>query len=295
MTDRILDLSLQPAYLSCRNDLLIVNMENAPPMTVPLVDLAAVVISHPQVTFTQSVLAGLARLGSTMIVCDERHLPAAMLLPMEGHHIQARRFILQAQCPLPTRKRLWKQLVRAKVRAQTAMLKKLTGDDAGLSQLLPEIRTGDPANIEAHAARIYWPALFGVDFRRNFAAPDQNRLLNYGYAVLRAVVARALCAHGLHPSMSLHHHNQYDAFCLADDLIEPFRPIVDELVFQHVKLYGSTAELDKQAKQHLLEFTQNRYRWNGEERSIFEVLSKVSASLVSVLERQQKNLELPEL
>ncbi|HJT36296.1 MAG TPA: type II CRISPR-associated endonuclease Cas1, partial [Pirellulales bacterium] len=199
--------------------------------SVPLTEIAVLIAAHPQVTFTQAVLGGLAAAGGIFIVCDERWLPAGMLLPLRGHHLQARRFQAQAAVAAPVKKRLWQQIVRAKIETQAQALETLHGDSAGLRPLVPLVRSGDPENIEARAARIYWPLLFADEsFRRQWEAGDQNRLLNYGYAVLRAIVARALCAAGLHPTLGLHHHNQYSAFCLADDLMEPFRPVVDIVV-----------------------------------------------------------------
>ena len=148
-----------------------------------------------------------------------------MLLPLVGHHLQARRFVAQAAASVPTKKRLWRQIVRAKIELQAHTLETLHGDSAGVRPLMRLVRSGDPENVEARAARAYWPLLFADDdFRRDHERGDQNRLLNYGYTVLRAIVARAICAAGLHPALGLHHHNQYSAFCLADDLMEPFRP-----------------------------------------------------------------------
>jgi CRISPR-associated protein Cas1 len=203
--------------------------------TIPFADIAVLVTSHPQISFTQAVLAGLAAAGGMFIVSNEKHLPAAMLLPLSTHSTQTERFARQAAVSLPTRKRSWQQIVQAKLRAQARLLEETTGADQGLRQMAARVRSGDPDNLEAQAARTYWQALFGEGpsgepFRRDPEGGGINVHLNYGYAVLRAIVARALCASGLHPSLGVHHHNRYDTFCLADDLMEPFRPLVDRVV-----------------------------------------------------------------
>jgi CRISPR-associated protein Cas1 len=274
MTDRILDISDRPARLTANGGLLVIDFgkpwdttrrgeagAHRPPapssaeegnrvardpesglrardtetQTIPFADIAVLVTSHPQISFTQAVLAGLAAAGGTFIVSNEKHLPAAMLLPLSTHSTQTERFARQAAVSLPTRKRAWQQIVQAKLRAQARLLEETTGADQGLRQMAARVRSGDPDNLEAQAARIYWQALFGKDasaepFRRDPEGEGINAHLNYGYAVLRAIVARALCASGLHPSLGVHHHNRYDTFCLADDLMEPFRPLVDRVV-----------------------------------------------------------------
>ncbi|RKY25026.1 MAG: type II CRISPR-associated endonuclease Cas1, partial [Planctomycetota bacterium] len=226
MTERVLDLSEEPARLRVRYGQLVIRRSGMPDAAVPLVDLAVLVASNPQVSYTNAVLAGLAEAGGTFITCDRKHQPAGMLLPLRSHSLQAERFARQASASQPTRKRLWRQIVRAKIRAQSNLLKKLYGNDRGLSALISRVKSGDPQNLEAQASRRYWPALFAdKSFRRDPDREDQNRFLNYGYAIIRAIVARAICAAGLHPSLGLHHHNRYNAFCLADDLLEPLRPI----------------------------------------------------------------------
>jgi len=294
MTERILDLSQEPVALSVRNDLLILHRDGQEVASVPVCDLAAVVVSHPQVTYTQAVLARLAESGAAFIVCDAKHLPAGMLLPLSGHHLQAERFHRQALASLPTLKRLWQQIVRAKIAAQAHLLERLTGSDAGLAAMISRVRSGDPHNVEAQAARKYWPALFGRDFRRNHEAEDQNRCLNYGYAILRGTVTRALCASGLHPSLGLHHHNRYDAFCLASDLAEPFRTAVDEAVHAWCRDHDPKAALDSETKRTLLRIAETRYNFGEESRGLFDTLSRVSASLAAVFEGRAKGVDLPE-
>ncbi|MGH9403181.1 MAG: type II CRISPR-associated endonuclease Cas1 [Terriglobia bacterium] len=302
MTDRILDFSEQPARLSVQNGLLKIqfgpqaaNGEAPEAQTVPLADLAAIVVSHPQVSYTQAVLAGIAAAGGILVACDEKRLPAAMMLPLSGHSLQTERFARQAALSLPVQKRLWQQIVRAKLNAQARLLMEKSGQDWGLPRLVPKVRSGDPQNLEAYAARIYWRALFEEDFRRDREAEDLNRHLNYGYAVLRAIVARAICAAGLHPSLGLHHHNRYDSFCLANDLMEPFRPLVDRAVVRIRDQRGKEAAFDREAKRELLEVLLARFDYEGESRALFDWLARMASSLAAVVERSGTKLYIPAL
>jgi len=293
-SERILDIADSPAGLRIRHEQLVLKTQDRE-ASIPLAELAVLVVSHPQVTYTQPVLAGLVEHGAALIVCDRRHMPAGMLLPVEGHHLQAERFDTQAHASLPTRKRLWQQIVRAKIKAQARLLDRINGKDFGLSGLVRRVRSGDPQNVEATAARRYWTALFGKGFRRNRDAEDHNRNLNYGYAVLRAAVARGICAAGLHPSLGLHHHNRYDAFCLASDLAEPFRPVVDGAVHEWVSRRGTKAAFDKSAKEHLLNALTARYNLRGEWRTLFDIVARTAVTLAHVFEGNRKALELPEI
>lgn len=321
MTDRMIDLSEDPARLSVRGALLVIRRkgdtrsgsapteedsetsasEDTPPsfrcneVTVPLAEIAVLVVSHPCVTYTHAVLSGLAKAGAAYVACDERRMPAAMLLPTEGHFIQGRRFEQQVAVSGPTHKRLWRDIVRAKVHSQARLLARLRGNDLGLAALAGRVRSGDAGNLEAQAARRYWPALFGKGFRRDRFADDQNRLLNYGYAVLRAIVARAVCAAGLHPSLGLHHHNRYDAFRLADDLMEPFRPVADEAVARLTDNAGPQVPLDKHSKAVLIGVLMQRFHVSGESRTLFDVVARTAASLAAVYAGERKNLLLPEI
>jgi len=296
MTDRILDLSESPARLKVRYDQLIIERENQPEVSVPLNELAALVIAHPQVNLTHAVLSGLMRCCGAVIACDEHHLPVGMMLPIETHVTQTKRMAAQAAASLPTNKRLWQQVVRAKIKAQARLLQELRGFDSGLNELAGQVRSGDPSNLEAQAAQRYWPMLFhDHEFHRRREADDANRLLNYGYAVLRAVVGRAVCAAGLHPSIGIHHHNQYNAFCLADDLMEPFRPLVDRVVVEQVAQRGKDVPVDKESKRALLAMVANRYSSEGESRTLFDLVSRAASSLAQVYAGEADRLMLAEI
>ena len=295
MTDRLIDLAEQPARLRVENGLLVIEPDNADKTTLPLTDIAVLIVSHPQVRYTQAVLAGLAHAGAAFVACDDRHMPAAMLLPLECHSTQSERFAKQAEAALPVKKRLWQQIVTAKIRAQARLLARAASGDQGLFDMAARVRSGDPDNLEAQAARRYWPALFGPEFRRDPDLDDQNVFLNYGYGVLRATVARAICSAGLHPCLGVHHHNRYDAFPLADDLMEPYRPLVDRAVFEWVKSCGQIAPLDKHAKNALLLALTGRIDHEGESRTLFDLLSRSAASLAAVYMGERKELVLPEL
>lgn len=289
--------------------------------TVPLADVAVLITSHPQISFTHAVLAGLAAAGGIFIASNEKHMPAAMMLPLETHSTQAERFAKQAAAPLPLRKRAWREIVQAKLRAQGRLLSEISNlksgspNDRGLAAMAVRVRSGDPENVEGRAARIYWQALFGTvaaassppdgdgdiaatagdhrPFHRDPEGEGINPHLNYGYAVLRAIVARALCAAGLHPSLGLHHHNRYDAFCLADDLMEPFRPLVDRVVARLREERGASPPLDKDAKRILLEGLLGRFTAEGESRTLFDWASRAASSLAAVIEGRENKLNLP--
>ena len=294
--ERIIDLSEEPAWLNVDTARLVISRADQARVIIPLADIAALVVSHPQAVMTHAVLAGLAREGGIAVICNEKRMPAAMLLPLEGHFVQGERFTLQAQASLPLRKRLWQSLAKAKIRAQGRALSDLWGDDAGLAQLALTVRSGDPSNVEAEAARRYWPALFrDPAFRRDRDAGGANSLLNYGYAVLRAIIARAVCAAGLHPSLGLHHHNRYDCFCLADDLMEPFRPLVDRAAVRYCVENGAPAEVDRAAKQALIGQLTGRFPTDTGSRQLFDIAGQMAGSLAAVFAGKRKDLALPKL
>lgn len=295
MTNRILDFSSSPARIRTALEQLVVERENLPDITIPLADIAVVVASHRQITFTLPALAALAGHGASVVVCDERSLPVAVQTPLPRHSLQGARAHLQAGAGQPRLKQCWKQLVQAKIRGQADVLEKARGGDSGLRVLASEVRSGDPENVEARAARIFWGNLFGdVPFRRDADGDGPNPLLNYGYAILRAATARTLCASGWYPALGLHHHNQYNPLALADDFMEPFRPLVDWAVVQLVWRHGVDPGLTPEIKSSLIQPILGRIQWGEESRTIFDGLFKVAASYASVLSGGTARLELPD-
>lgn len=295
MTNRILDVADAPARLRVRSRQLVLQRDEAPEVTLPLADVAVVVVSHPQVSYTQAVLSELAEAGGAFIACNRQHLPVGMFLPLVAHHAQTERFAAQASASLPLRKRLWRQIVRAKIAAQAETLRELYGTDHGLAALVPLVRSGDTSNVEARAARRYWPRLFDdLRFRRDPDNEDQNLLLNYGYAVLRAIVARALCGAGLHPSLGLHHHNRENPFCLADDLMEPYRPTVDKAVVEYMSTHDAPYGLESSAKQAIVAALTGRFLLDGQQRTLFDMAAATAGSLVEVFMGRGTRLDLPQ-
>jgi CRISPR-associated protein Cas1 len=217
-----------------------------------------------------------------------------MQLPVQAHFLQTERFAKQIQLSLPTRKRLWQQFIHAKIRAQGELLKELYGSDSGLIAMSARVRSDDADNLEAQAARRYWPLVFGDPrFRRGSEESNQNRHLDYGYTVLRAAVARALCAAGLHPSIGLRHKNRYDAFCLAADVMEPFRPLVDRRVAQWVRDHDPAALLDPPTKSWIIGTTIVRYVCDREQRSLFDILLRTANSLAQCVTGESREIEIP--
>jgi CRISPR-associated protein Cas1 len=277
----------------------VIEREEFLPFITPVNGVNTLLLAHPQVTLTQAVISRLAEAGAMLITIDHNYLPVAMTLPLQAHSLQTERLAAQAELKPVIRKRLWTQIVQAKIRAQGSLLKELHGSDSGLIATAARVRSGDPDNIEAQTARRYWGLIFGdAKFRRGAdpleSGPDQNRHLDYGYTVLRASVARAICATGLHPSIGLRHHNRYDPFCLAADLMEPFRPLIDRRVATWIVPNSPSAPLDAIAKKYLIEGVTMRYWVNREERVLSDILFRVAGSLAAVLGGNEEKLDLPE-
>ena len=252
-TDRIIEIAETSAFLSLENHLLKIRLPSGPPVTAPVKEVQCLILANPALTITGSLLAALAAEGCMVLVSGPNRMPVAMHLPLEGNYVQSQRFLAQANAPKPLSKRLWQIIVREKILNQAELLRELHGDDFALEGLAKKVRSGDPDNLEGRAAAIYWKKLFEDPFRRDRDVPDSNLLLNYGYAVLRAMTARACCAAGLHPTIGLHHHNQYDPFCLADDLMEPFRPAVDRIVYELNRRNSPVREIGREHRRALIQ------------------------------------------
>jgi len=230
--ERIVDIATDGRHLSAYRGFLVVSENRTEIGRVPLDDVAAIIVHAHGVTWTTNLVIALAERGALLVLCGVNHAPVAVCLPLDGHHGQNARMRAQWEAGKPLAKQLWREIVVAKIRWQAAALE-AKGIEAGAFDMLARrVRSGDPDNIEAQAARRYWPLLMGEEFRRDRSAEGVNSLLNYGYTVLRSLSARTVVAAGLHPSIGIHHANRGNAFALADDLIEPFRPLVDLVTVQ---------------------------------------------------------------
>ncbi|MBN8960607.1 MAG: type II CRISPR-associated endonuclease Cas1 [Rhizobiales bacterium] len=230
MVGRVVEVATDGRHLAIDRGFMTVSEKGNELGRVPLDDLAAVVANAHGLTYSNNLLVTLATRGVPIVLCGPNHQPAAIVWPIDGHHAQSGRMSDQANAAGPLKKRLWRQIVQAKILAQGATLAAVGAEAGGFRLLARKVRAGDPDNVEAEAARRYWPLLMGTAFRRDQDGNGLNGLLNYGYAVLRAATARAVMAAGLHPSLGLMHSNRGNALVLVDDLMEPFRPVVDREV-----------------------------------------------------------------
>lgn len=289
--DQIIDIATDGRHLSRDRGFLKVEEDGIEVGRVPLDQITAVIVHAHGVTWTNSLLVELADRGAMLVLCSANHQPRALLWPLEGHHAQGARMRAQWSAKAPMLKQAWKQVVCAKVRMQAATLAAFGQSAARLEQLSRQIKSGDSSNIEAQAARHYWPLLMGADFRRNPDIPDINALLNYGYTVLRAATSRAIVAAGLHPTIGLHHSNRGNAFALADDLIEPFRPLVDATAYNIARTEGT--EVTPEAKQALVRLIALDLPLGGVTSPLSTALGKLATSLALSFENGRLDLALP--
>ncbi|MCX5772059.1 MAG: type II CRISPR-associated endonuclease Cas1 [Candidatus Hydrogenedentes bacterium] len=292
MIKRTIEISGDGNHLSVSQGSLLVHKNGEVLARVPLEDLGVLILDAPNTTYTHSVITDALAAGAVVIPCGRNHNPCGLFLPQDNS-LLVQRLSAQVEAPLPLKKTLWKQIVQAKIRSQATALGPECPQRGLLLNLVPNVRSGDPTNVEAHAARIYWPALFGEAFRRLPEGEPPNGLLNYGYMVLRACVARAVCGAGLHPAFGLHHHNRGNPFCLADDLLEPLRPLVDVRVKALVG--AGITDVTREAKVQLLTVLTETVETGGEKGPLMVALERVAASLVRCYAREQKKLELPRL
>lgn len=280
--------------LSVAHRQLVVERPDQAKATLPIEDLGVVIVDDICASYTQSVFLELLAAGATVMVTGRDHLPAGMMLPLDAHHVQTERHRAQVEASEPAKKRAWQALIRSKIAQQAAVLTHFTGENAGLAAMARRVRSGDPDNLEAQAAQRYWPRLFGVTFRRDRDAEGINALLNYGYAVVRAAAARAVVASGLIPSLGVFHRNRGNPFCLADDLLEPYRPYVD----WRVKLLVSEGEpprLEERAtRAALLSLFNETIIVGGRRTPLLLALHASATSLSRVLTGTDRTLALPE-
>ena len=296
MIRKTVEFSTPGTRLSVANSQLVVERPDLPKATLPIEDLGVVIVDDVRATYTQSVFLSLLEAGATVLVTGRDHLPAGMMLPLDAHHVQTERHRAQVETSAPVRKRAWQAIVRAKIVQQATVLTHFTGSHGGLAPMARRVRSGDPDNLEAQAAQRYWPRLFGKTFRRDREAEGVNALLNYGYAVVRAAVARGVVAAGLIPSLGVHHRHRGNPFCLADDLLEPYRPYVDWRVRQMAGEDGESAPdlAERETRAELLSLLNETVHVGGRREPLLLALHTSAASLCRTLTGGDRTLSLPE-
>lgn len=303
-----------PAYLSLRMGQVVIKMPEVEKqrdlsehirqqsvVTRPIEDVGLVILDHKQITLTQGLIEALLANNCALITCNSQSMPVGLMLPLSGNTTQSERFQCQIAASLPLRKQLWQQTIKAKIRNQAMVLSTCAQVEVGCMQHWAEqVKSGDPDNLEARAAAYYWHNLFSsiaglTSFTRHREGMPPNNLLNYGYAILRAVVARALVSSGLLPTLGIHHHNRYNAYCLADDIMEPFRPYVDELVYCIVRESGTNnIELTKDVKARLLAIPTLDVVISGKRSPLMVGVVQTTASLSKCYSGEVRRIAYPE-
>ena len=300
-----------PAYLSLRDAQLVIKLpevekaenlsadfKKSAEVTRPIEDIGVVVLDNKQITITQGALEAMLENNCAVITCDSNHMPVGLLLPLVANTTQNERFRDQLDASQPLRKQLWQQTIQQKIRNQAAVLSHCSNAETKCMQVWAnEVRSGDPENLEARAAVYYWRSLFGhiPNFIRDREGVAPNNLLNYGYAILRAIVARSLVASGLLPTLGIHHHNRYNAYCLADDIMEPYRPYVDQLVYDIAVQYGENVELSKDIKAELLSIPTLDVVVGGKRSPLMVAAQQTTASLYKCVSGELRKIAYPEM
>lgn len=264
--------------------------------TIPIEDIGIIIIDNKQITVTHGLLEMLLENNCAVITCDSRHMPVGLLLPLDGNTVQSERFKNQIEASIPLRKQLWQQTIQQKITNQAEALSRNSGyENKCLQKWGNDVRSGDPDNLEARAAAYYWKHFFPDtnNFVREREGECPNNLLNYGYALLRAVVARGLVGSGLLPTLGIHHHNRYNAYCLADDIMEPYRPFVDELVYKIVNEHGVVLELTKEIKTKLLSIPVLDVTISGKRSPLMVAVSQTTASLAKCFNGEMRKICYP--
>lgn len=298
-----------PAYLSVRlaqleirlpevekNDTLPDTFKAAVVKRIPIEDIGVVVLDNKQITITQGALGALLDNNVAVVTCDEHRMPSGLLLPLEGNTTQSERFRHQIEASLPLKKQLWQQTIQAKILNQSSVLCQLRQMDCGnMEAWAKQVKSGDADNLEGRAAAFYWQNLFGniKGFRRDREGIPPNNLLNYGYAILRAVVARSLVGSGLLPTLGIHHHNRYNAYCLADDIMEPYRPYVDKLVAELVDSGTDIPQLTTEIKGKLLSIPVLDVVINGRRSPLMVGVGTTTASLYKCYSGEIRKIAYP--
>ncbi|HMO34299.1 MAG TPA: type II CRISPR-associated endonuclease Cas1 [Lacibacter sp.] len=287
-----------PAHLKTINQQLVAEFpETNDQKSFPIEDIGVLIADHQQITFSQALLARLLESNVAFITCDATHHPAGLLLNLEGNTLQSQKTQYQLDASVPLKKQLWQQTVTAKIKNQAAVLAGLRQPVNYLLQLADAVKSGDTDNHEAKAAAYYWKRIFPdfLEFKRERYGPPPNNLLNYGYAILRAIVARSLVGSGLMPTVGIHHKSQYNAFCLADDIMEPYRPYVDGVVCNIVRNNGNFLELTTSMKKELLALPAMDVQLEGKTSPLMIAVSRTTASLVKCFEGEARKIIYPEI
>lgn len=287
-----------PAYLKTNNEQLVIEMhDSGETKSVPIEDIGLVVLDHRQITITQALLAKLLANNTALVTCNDTHHPTGMLFNLDGNTLQSQKFQAQIEASVPLKKQLWQQTVIKKIENQAALLRLERQEHKLLVTYSERVKSGDSENHEAKAAAYYWKRIFPdfLAFRRERYGPPPNNLLNYGYAILRALVARSLTASGLLPTLGIHHRNQYNAYCLADDIMEPYRPFVDRVVCQIIRGNGKFLEMTPLMKKALLEIPALDVTIDGQKSPLMNAVQRTTASLTKCYEGRARKLLYPEL
>lgn len=287
-----------PAYLKTQNEQLVVGRgKDMPEVTIPIEDIGVLLLDHPQITITQPTLSKLLYHNAAVITCNDTHHPVGLLLNLDGHTLQSQRYKAQIEASAPLKKQLWQQTIEAKIANQATVLAKQGIKNKLLLNLSKTVKSGDAGNHEAQAANYYWKNIFPdlEKFKREREGTPPNNLLNYGYAIVRAMMARSLVGSGLLPTLGIFHRNQYNAYCLADDMMEPYRPYVDEVVCGLVDSNKKALEINTNIKKQLLAIPAMDVYINNESSPMMVAMQRTTASLVKCFEGEQRKLLFPEM
>ena len=288
----------QVAYLSLRDGQLLVRLPaEEGSRSIPIEDIGVLILDHQQISITHGLMNALEAHKCALITCSASHMPSGLFLPLDAHSLQSERFRVQIEATLPLKKQLWQQTVRMKIQNQARVLEEIyTQPQANMLAWVKQVRSGDPDNLEARAAVYYWANLFPSlpKFTREREESAPNALLNYGYALLRAAVARSLVSVGLLPTLGIHHHNRYNAYCLADDIMEPYRPYVDKFV-QEIYEREYPESLTKDIKHRLLTIMEQDVVIDGITHPLSIATSLTASSLVRCFEGSSKQIDYPVL
>lgn len=294
MTGRIIEISDPLVSLSMLRGFLLVRVEGVEKARIAFADIGILILNGTGATITTNLLNSLLEAGVMIVVLGSNYLPSGIFYPTNPHHLHKQKINLQIQSSKPLEKRLWQQVVKAKILNQATILSHFSGnDEKQLFELAKKVSSGDKENLEAQAARKYWQRLFGENFRRNFEDCGINSMLNYGYAILRSATARAIFSSGLHPAIGIHHNNQENAFCLVDDLMEPFRPMVDFVVKKLSEENEEIKELTPEIKKSLTKILSLDLSTSVGTTPINNCLARLCQSFVRSLESGEANLDFP--